>query len=184
MSNDTAWLTFECPDCHGLVEMPVPAAAPEHLQCPHCGYAIPRPSPKSSAKKILVLTMSVIALGAVGFALLLAWKQRAAPKEKVPPVIATPQTPPLSTNQFTISSLRLEKQGALRYVQGIASNTLPQQRFSVKIHLELLDTNELRVGTTSDYRPIVQSNEVWQFRALVVEPSAVSAAVIGIQEDQ
>jgi hypothetical protein len=183
MSNDTAWLTFECPDCHGLVEMPLPAAAPEQLQCPHCGYAIQRPSPKSSAKKILLLTMSVIAVGALGFALVLAWKQRTAPKEKPPPV-AIPEPPSLSTNQFTISSVRLEKHGALRYAQGTASNALSQQRFGVKIHLELLDTNELRVGTTSDYRSVVQSNEVWQFRALVVEPAATSAAVIGIQEDQ
>ena len=77
-----------------------------------------------------------------------------------------------------------EKEGALRYVQGTASNGLAQQRFGVKIHLELLDTNELRVGSTSDYRQMMQPNEVWQFRALVVEPAAVSAAVIAIQEDQ
>jgi len=183
MSNDTAWLTFECPDCHGLVEMPMPAAAPEQLQCPHCGYTIKPPSPKSSAKKVLILTGVVIAMGALGFGVAFALKQRTAAKPKPPPM-ATPEPPLLSTNQFTIAAIRLEKQGALRYVQGIASNALPQQRFSVKIQLELLDTNDLRVGTTSDYRPVVQPNEAWHFRALVVEQAAVSAAIIDIQEDR
>jgi len=183
MSNDTAWLTFECPDCHGLVEMPVPAAAPEQLQCPHCGYLIPRPSPKSSAKKMLVLTTVIVCMGAVGLGVAFAFKHRAPPKEKLP-AIAAPMVASISTNQFTISSVRLEKEGALRYVQGTASNGLAQQRFGVKIHLDLLDTNELRVGSASDYRPMVQPNEVWRFRALVVEPAAVSAAVTGIQEDQ
>jgi len=182
MSNDTALLTFECPDCHGLVEMPLPAAAPEQLQCPHCGYVIQRPSPKSSAKRMLVLTTVIACVGAVGFGVAFALKHRAPPKEKLPAI--GPAVPSISTNQFTISSVRLEKEGALRYVQGTASNGLAQQRFGVKIHLELLDTNELRVGSASDYRPMVQPNEVWQFRALVVEPAAASAAVTGIQEDQ
>jgi hypothetical protein len=183
MSNDTAWLTFECPDCHGLVEMPVPAATPGPLQCPHCGYVIQRPSPKSSAKRILLLTTALLCIAALGFGVAFAWKHLTAPKAKLPP-IAAPPPPSVSTNQFTISSLRLEKQGALRYVQGIASNHLAQQRFGVRIQFELLDTNELRVGSASDYRPVVQSNELWQFRALAVEPSAASAAVIAIQEDQ
>src|SRR5215207_10464335 len=163
MSNDTAWLTFECPDCHGLVEMPGPAPASEPLQCPHCGYVIQRPSPKSSAKRMLVLTTVIVCLGAVAFGVAFALKHRALPKEKLP-AIAAPIGPSISTNQFTISSVRLEKEGALRYVQGTASNGVAKQRFGVKIYLELLDTNELRVGSASDYRPIVQPNEVWQFR--------------------
>jgi len=132
---------------------------------------------------MLVLTTVIVSMGAVGFGVAFALKHRAPPKEKLP-AIAAPTVPSISTNQFTISSVRLEKEGALRYVQGTASNGLAQQRFGVKIHLELLDTNELRVGSASDYRPVVQPNEVWQFRALAVEPAAVSAAVTGIQEDQ
>jgi hypothetical protein len=183
MSDETAaQMSFECPDCHGLVEMPLPAAA-EQLQCPHCGYVIQRPSPKSSAKRMLVLTTVIVCLGAVGFGVAFALKHLVPPKEKLP-AIAAPTVPSISANQFTISSVRLEKEGALRYVQGTASNGLAQQRFGVKIHLELLDTNELRVGSASDYRPVVQPNEVWQFRALVVEPGAVSAAVAGVQEEQ
>jgi hypothetical protein len=183
MSNDTAWLTFECPDCHGLVEMPVPTAPPQQLQCPHCGYVIQRPSPKSSTKKILVLIAVVVCMGVLGFGVAFALKRATAPREKAG-LITPPPPPSFSTNQFTVWSVSLEKQGALRYVQGTVSNDLPQQRFGVKIHLQLLDTNELRLGSTSDYRSIVQSNEVWRFRALVVEPGAVSAAVTGIQEDQ
>jgi hypothetical protein len=183
MSNDTAWLTFECPDCHGLVEMPAPTAPAEQLQCPHCGYVIERPPPASSAKKVLVFTTVGVAVAVVGFGAFFVLKQATAPKKKLPAITA-PAAPSVSTNQFSISSVGLEKQGALRYVRGTASNALAQQRFGVKIHLELLDTNELPVGAASDYRNIVQPNEVWQFRALVVEPAAVSAAVRGIDEDQ
>jgi hypothetical protein len=181
MSNDTAWLTFECPDCHGLVEIPAPAAAPEQLQCPHCGYVIQRPATESSAKKILVLTAVLVALAALGLGVAIVLKRGT---REIPPPLANPPPSSVTTNQFTISGVRLEKQGALRYTQGTISNALSQQRFGVKIHLELLDTNEVRVGTASDYRPAVQPNEVWQFRALVVEASAVSAAVIDIQEDK
>src|SRR5215207_8801570 len=115
MSNDTAWLTFECPDCHGLVEMPGPAPASEPLQCPHCGYVIQRPSPKSSAKRMLVLTTVIASMGAAGFGVALALKHRAPPQEELPAIVAA-TVPSISTNQFTISSVRLEKVGALRYV--------------------------------------------------------------------
>jgi hypothetical protein len=184
MSNDTALLRFECPDCHGLIEMPVPTTPPDELHCPHCGYImLPRPPARLSAAKIMAVIVIFLLMAAVGFFVAVALKRGTTPRPQVhsaePAALAS-----VSTNQFTISSVRLEKEGALRYVQGTVSNGLAQQRFGVKIHLELLDTNELRVGSASDYRPMVQPNEVWQFRALVVEPGAASAAVIAIQEDQ
>jgi len=185
MSNDTAaQMSFECPDCHGLIEMPVPTTPPDELCCPHCGHIMrPRPPAKLSAGKIAAVIVILLLMGAVGFFAAVALKRATTPSP--PAQSAQPAAvPSISTNQFTISGVRLEKEGALRYVQGTASNGLAQQRFGVKIHLELLDTNELRVGSASDYRPMVQPNEVWQFRALVVEPAAVSAAVTGIQEDQ
>jgi hypothetical protein len=80
--------------------------------------------------------------------------------------------------------MRVETQGSLRYALGITSNELAQERFGVRIQLELLDTNGWRVGKTSDYRSVLHSNEVWHFRALVVEPAAASASLTSVREEQ
>jgi hypothetical protein len=116
--------------------------------------------------------------------------KKTATATPTPAVVATQQTsaPPatatISTNNFTLSGIGFEKQGTLRYLRGTLRNDLARQRFSVKIQLDLLDANEGRVGSASDYRAVVQPGEVWQFRALALEPAAVSATVVSIGEDQ
>lgn len=185
MSDETAaQMSIECPDCHGLIEMPVPATPAEELHCPHCGCMLrPRARAKLSAKRIAIWIAVFWALGVAGF-LAAVGLRRATPPPAQPGVPEQAAAPSVSTNQFTVSGLTIEKQGTLSYAQGTARNDLPRQRFGVTIQLELLDTNELRVGSASDYRAVVHSNEVWRFRALVVEPSAVSAGLMSIQEDR
>lgn len=182
MSDQTTVFTFECPKCHGLLELPSAAALTGELQCSYCAHVIRPPSPKSSARKVIVLIAVLIGMAAVGVGLALGLKRfaRVNPNPEFP----VPQVASLSTNGFTISGLTIENQGSLRYATGTASNELGRQRFGARIQLELLDTNDFRVGTASDYRSVLTSNEVWLFRALIVEPRAASAALLLIREDQ
>jgi hypothetical protein len=99
-------------------------------------------------------------------------------------VTPTPQRASISTNNFTLSEIGFEKQGTLRYLRGVLRNDLARQRFGVKIQLDLLDVNEGRVGSASDYRAVMQPAEVWHFRALALEPAAVWASLVSISEDQ
>jgi hypothetical protein len=188
MNEQTTQITFECPHCHGLVEMPVPAEAPQEMGCPHCGALLPSheaSSRKLSAKTVAMLIGALVLAAAVGLFVAITLKKGKKTAE-VPavPVVEAPREASLATNEFTVTGLKVENQGSLRYVRGTIRNDRAEQRFGVRIRLELLDTNDSRVGAASDYRATVQSNEVWQFRALVVEPRAVSATLGSIEEER
>ncbi len=191
MSDETASATHECPHCQGLVEVPGDGAVGD-LHCPHCGETLGSQPRRSSAKWGLFFAVLIVAGGAV--IALAYWtftrpKKTAAAAAPVAPVAAKQVTPApkvatISTNNFTLSEIGFEKQGTLRYLRGALRNDLTRQRFAVKIQLDLLDANEGRVGSASDYRAVMQPGEAWHFRALALEPAAVSASVGSINEDQ
>jgi hypothetical protein len=191
VSDETTPETRPCPHCQGLVEIPGNAVAVE-LHCPHCGGPLDVPSQRSSPKWGLFWAV-VIAAGAavVGLAYWTFTRpKKVATASPAPTIVATqrtsapPTTATISTNNFTLSGIGFEKQGALRYLRGTLRNDLTRQRFGVKIQLDLVDVNEGRVGSASDYRAVLQPGEVWQFRALALEPAAVSATLVSITEDQ
>jgi len=181
MSNEPAYATCQCPHCQGLVEVPSEPAG--ELQCPHCGQPLDLQPTKSSAKWPLFLTVGIV-LGAAGIAG--AYWANNRPKKAANPVAIAPSPKPagISTNDFTLTDVGFERQGSLRYLRGSLRNDLTRQRFGVKLRLDLLDADEGRVGSASDYRSVMQAGEVWQFRALALEPAAVTATIVSIQEDQ
>jgi hypothetical protein len=184
MSDETAYVTSQCPHCEGLVEVPSEPAG--ELQCPHCGQPLDLHPAKSSAKWPLFLIAAVV-LGAIATAGAY-WASHRTKKASSPTAAAhtTPSAKPvsISTNNFTLTNIGFERQGSLRYLRGSLRNDLTRQRFGVKLQLDLLDADEGRVGSASDYRPVMQAGEVWQFRALALEPAAVTATIVSIQEDQ
>ena len=184
MSDETAYATCQCPHCQGLVEVPPEPSG--KLQCPHCGQPLDLQPPKSSAKWPLFLIAGILLAGAAIAAVY--WTSNRS-KKVVGPITAAQATPTaklvnISTNNFTLTDIGFERQGSLRYLRGSLRNDLTRQRFGVKLQLDLLDADEGRVGSASDYRPVMQAGEVWQFRALALEPAAVTATIVSIQEDQ
>ena len=87
---------------------------------------------------------------------------------------------------FRASSVTLDKgQGSsVVYAVGTVGNLTNRQRFGVRVELELLDANGGKVGSATDYRPTLEPNEEWRFRALVVEKKVASAKIAAIKEDK
>ncbi len=78
----------------------------------------------------------------------------------------------------------LEKSGSrLLYAVGTIRNESDRQRFAVKVDLDLFDANETKIGSASDYTPIIEPRKEWRFKALVTDPKAVRAEVSGIKEN-
>ena len=67
---------------------------------------------------------------------------------------------------------------------GTVKNNSDRQRFGVKIELDLLDAQDNKIGTTSDYIAILEPHKNWQFRALLTQPKAVKANVAKIEEQK
>jgi hypothetical protein len=98
-----------------------------------------------------------------------------------------------SKNQKSIDDLKpgavtLEraKAGSLVHAVGTIKNTSDQQRFGVRVELELTDARGNPAGKASDYTQVIEPRREWRFRALVLDPKgskAVAGKVSSIKED-
>ena len=70
------------------------------------------------------------------------------------------------------------------YAVGTLTNASDQQRFGVKVYLELSDASGSKIGQATDYQQMIEPNGTWNFKALVVEKKAVSARLASVLEDQ
>ena len=125
-----------------------------------------------------------------------AQRLTAAPSTNANPAVATitapvppprPKPPPVAiTNDFAIMPFKLEKTpgSSLVYVTGTVRNLSDQQRFGVKVQFALFDTNDLPVGSATDYQSLIDPRGEWRFRALVMESKAVSAQFGSIAEEK
>ena len=93
---------------------------------------------------------------------------------------------PFGETGLGVSGIHLEKtQGnSLVYAIGTISNLTSRQRFGVKVELDLLDGSGQKIGTARDYQQVIEPNEKWQFRALVMDSKATTAKIASIKEDQ
>jgi hypothetical protein len=91
-----------------------------------------------------------------------------------------------SLDDLKVGSITLEKTKGTRLVHavGLLKNDSAYQRFGVKIELELTDAKGNKVGTARDYRAVLDPNQAWQFRALVLDNRAAAARVVSIEEDR
>jgi hypothetical protein len=87
---------------------------------------------------------------------------------------------------LTVSRVSLEQTPgtSLVYAVGLLRNTSSRQRFGLKIELEVDGAVGQKLGTATDYRQVLDPGGEWQFKALVVVPSAKSARITTIHEDQ
>jgi hypothetical protein len=134
-----------------------------------------------------VVAVVILAGGLIGAVLALkraqkmVGKQPAAVPAKAPPAEAAN---PFAAQGFRVSAITVEKTSGrkLAYAQGSVFNTSTQQRFGVKIELDLFDAEGKWVANASDYTGNIEPNAEWKFRAPVIQSKAVSAKVASIKE--
>jgi hypothetical protein len=198
-----------CRHCAGHLEFPANAAG-QTVPCPHCGrptVLVPGISPNKHAgsRRIwpgIILGGCLVAAGVAGAFFYLQSHQGANPESKPAPaavpatnssVVATPipAPPPKprsleTTNDFAIMPFKLEKTAgsSLVYVVGTVQNLSDQQRFGVKVQFSLFDTNDIPVGSATDYQSVIDPHGEWRFKALVMESKAAAARFAAIVEEK
>ena len=201
----TKYLKGPCQHCGGRLEFPAESIG-SIIPCPHCGQhtelllATPRLEPTVPMRALVWTSIAVVILGfgLAGSLLALKRAQTWAARRH-------PQAAPLSSanvatnlgaalaaaeassqNEFTVSSITLEKSAgtSLLYAVGTVRNTSTRRRFGIKIELDLLDATGQRLGTATDYDQVLEPGAEWRFKALAVDSKAVSARLASIKEDQ
>lgn len=165
------------------------------VECPHC-HAQTELQPIQKAGRNITRLLIFAAIGiacAVGILMFLKPKQpdSTSPQHvsktnaSVAPAAATPRAKAPEDLKVT-GPVSVEKaQGSrLSYAIGTLKNDSEHQRFGVKVELELFDSAGKKLPTTAnDYVQTLAPSEERKFRALVLEPKAVSAKVLSIKED-
>lgn len=185
----------ECQHCGGQFDFPAEQAGLT-ANCPHCGQptelllATPPEveSPiRSKAKVYIVVALVIGVAGLIGAQLALTRVRRMVGQEEPPAVVAAPPTKPtgpFAAQDFQVSPVTLESApgSKLVYARGAITNTANQQRFGVKVELDLFDASGQRLGTASDYTGVIEPAAEWKFRAMVVAAKATSAKIAAIKE--
>lgn len=169
------------------------------VECPKCGGQItlasdePFTKPRGRLLAAVVAAVFVIMVVPVAWALFRHKAQRSVPQtvtngaariETIPKSSNPPAPIEIETNQFRIGQITLEKgEGTgITYALGTLKNSSEHQRFGVKIILDVLDADDHRIGSASDYLAVLDPAKEWRFRALVTEPGAAGVKVAGITE--
>ena len=191
-------LRGECQHCGGPVEFHA-----EHVgttaECPHCGQqtelllAAPPEEESPVRKKAIGFTViAVLILGggliAANIALKRAKRLQAERQQvgQVTPAKTAAPADPFAAQGFRVSPVTVEQgQGSsLVYAVGVIANTSNQQRFGVKVELELHAADGSKLGTASDYQKVIEPGVEWKFRALVVDKRVAAAKISTIKEAQ
>ena len=69
------------------------------------------------------------------------------------------------------------------FAVGTVKNTSERQRFGLRVELDVLDIDGMKIGTASDYLAILEPKKNWRFKALLLEKNAMSAKLTSITED-
>ena len=165
------------------------------VECPHCHAQTQlQPAHKAGRNISRLLIFAVLGIAcAIGILMFLKRKQpnASAPQAVVQTnAVATPtETPsrPKAADDLKVTgTVSVDKaQGSrLSYAIGTLKNDSEHQRFGVKVELTLFDNAGNKLPTTAnDYVQTLAPREERKFRALVLEPKAVSAKVLSIKED-
>lgn len=188
-------LRGECQHCGGPIEFHAEFTGTT-AECPHCSQPtellLAEPPEEASPVRTKAIVFTLIAIlillgGLVG--VMIALKRAERLKSSGVPAPTQPQpsaaaVDPFAAQGFQVSPVALAtgSGSSLVYAVGSLVNTSSQQRFGVKLELELLDAEGNQVGRATDYQKVVEPNGEWKFRALVMEKRAVVARVMGIIE--
>ena len=185
----------ECQHCSGQFDFPAEQAGLTG-DCPHCGQPtellLATPPEVASPVKAKAIGFTIVAIvilvgGLVGAQFAIKRAQRMVGRDVAPvPTAAQPPKPadPFAAQNFRTTPVTLVAQpgSKLVYAQGALVNTGNQQRFGVKVEIDLFDASGNRLAGASDYIGVIEPNAEWRFRALVVETKAASAMIVAIKE--
>lgn len=223
-------LAIDCPHCAARTKLyrPEPVAQeaspveepPAHL-APPAARPVPRaPKPRplpaaalapvpvaangSGQRTVLVVVLTLIAMGALAGGAFYLWKKRGSTSAGTgfnstngTSVTASTDTnsaafnaPVTATKPKKLDDLKagnptLEKakSGSLVYAVGMLKNDSDHQRYGVRVEFELLDVSGKNVGKASDYKDVIEPRKEWRYRALVLTKKAASARLVSVNED-
>jgi hypothetical protein len=195
--SDNDYLKCSCEKCGGHIEFS-PVGVGQLVDCPHCGgqtqlISISDKSPaKSGGKFVIVGGLILIVFILAGAGVIFYWSLMRTPAVVTPITSATAATntaPPKAfteLNEFKVGKITLEKieGGGLVYAVGTVKNDTTRQRFGVKIELDLIDAQDDKIGSASDYIDVLEPHKEWQFKAMLTEPKAVKATPADIEEQK
>src|SRR5947207_1269951 len=201
----TKFLKGECQHCAGHLEFQAEMAG-LMADCPHCGQqtelllALPTQEPTVPRRTVVWAAVGIVilVLGLIGAIMALKRAERWAARQKHPNETSIASAPaadsepaagipdPQEQNGFAVSPVQLEKARgtSLVYATGTLKNISDHKRFGVKVEIDLLNRDEQKVGTATDYQQVMETNATWNFKALVVDSKATSAKVAAIKEVQ
>ncbi len=154
---------------------------------------------------ISVAIAVIIMAGAAGLAFVLLQKHaaepppaktvaatNATPLSNMPALVQTSAPPPKPKPPVDLwqglqpSRVVLEKagQGSLIYAVGALTNSTTDQRFGVKVELEIIDEHKKKIGAATDYTDVIEPGKVWKFRALITYKNAASARLSSVTEQK
>jgi hypothetical protein len=183
-----------CTSCGGKIEFPASAQGMK-VECPHCHAQTElHPTPKAGRNiwRLLMfgLVGIVLAIGALMF--LKPRQTETIPKTSassatnavVAPVEAARPKSPEDLKLMGTVSVEKAKDSRLSYAMGTLKNDSDHQRYGVKVEIEVFDSSGNKLSTTAnDYLQTLEPRKEWKFRALVLNPKAVTAKVVSIKEE-
>ncbi len=189
--------SIACPHCGRSIVVPAAETSP-----PESGGA--RADPQLFVKRLGRALMAA----SIGAGLLLAgvafWASRRAPANQVAagsaagragqPATGSPEKPvgspgatarPKPGEGLRAGEVSIEKQpkSSLMYAVGTVTNLSGQQRFGVRIELEILDKENVKLGEASDYTQVLEPGATWAYRALLPDSHAAGVRVARIREE-
>jgi hypothetical protein len=187
--SDADYLKCPCQNCGGSIEFPASGVG-EVINCPHCGEQTKLVSTNSVGKLAIIvgLVLSVLCLATSGIAIYWRTKQKLNPPSLATQTLAAATIPKafIELNDFQFGGITLKKAdgSGLVYAQGTVTNDTDRQRFGVKIELDLLNAEDHKIGSASDYLAVLEPHKAWQFNALLTEPKTVKAKLANIEEQK
>jgi len=178
-------MAVSCPHCGQKTELSIPAAQSQN----ETEAGMDR---QTAAGWMMAAVLILVVVASGGF---FYWKRAKAEAATSRPAtnmaakaqaVAAPRQSFFFTNRLAVGTITLEKakNSSVVYALGQIKNESDEQRFGLKVELDLLDGSGSKIGTATDYLAILEPRKDWRFRALVLEARAVSARLASIKEDQ
>ena len=206
---DEKYLKCACNHCGGGIEFP-PEGLGTSVPCPHCGQETEltletttdsddsQHSKKWIVAGVIILVIGVIgSIGALATAKFLARKKQSnpevtAPLRQKPAANASTKPQPVSEpakiiNNFAVFPATIEKKArgsTLVYAVVTVRNETDKQRFGVTVEIDLLDGAGTKIGTTKDYKDLIEPHAEWKFRGSILVAKNVAAARVSTVSEQ
>jgi len=129
------------------------------------------PARKGGGKKVMIIVGVLLALALVAGGAFIVIKKKGGGGNPLS------MLGPKEDLQVVNFELQKNQGTSLVYVTGKLKNNSDVQHTSVRVDFKLLDASGKQIGNASDYIMILDAQQEWEFKALVVEPEVAKAEV-------